>query len=150
MAQATLKRYEPEEDFGPVAEDPAPYARIAPGAYLARCLSQKLERVRMYGGAWKLRLVFQIIDLDQNPKLALFFHLGTGQKPHAGRKSKYWAAWITANAGQLPRRGQTMTPRLFVGKAFMVRVDCVQKRWDSGKHSEGEVYSTIKDILELR
>jgi hypothetical protein len=150
MAQARLKRYESEEDFAPIAEEPAPYVRSASGEYLARCTSRKLERLRIYGGAWKLRLMFQIIDLDQNPTLAKFFHLGRGDRPNAGRKSNYWPAWIIANGGQMPRRGQTMSPRVFLDKNFLVRVADVQKRWDHAKHVDGEIYSTVAEILELR
>ncbi|MGC2324180.1 MAG: hypothetical protein WA463_16225 [Terriglobales bacterium] len=140
----------PTREIAPVcADDPSPYKRIAKGEYLARCVGQHLERVRMYGNAWKLRLDFQVLDLDENPVLCKFFHLGAGERPQIGRKSQYFRAWMLAHNGQLPRRGHTMSARLFLNKLFRVRVSDVRRRWDSFDHAPDAIYSTVSEILEL-
>lgn len=145
---------EPAEEIALVADDPAPYPRIAERDYDALCIGHKTERVRMYGGAWKLRLTFRIMELDPMVEVAKFFHLGLGPKLKIGRKSQYWAAWTLANGGKPPSRGKTMTPRIFQGKVFRVRVRDVRNRWDNNKqgvarlHADSEVYSTVTEIIE--
>jgi len=76
------------------AENPAPWPRYKPGEYDLRCTSYEFVRVRMYGGAWKLRLMFHFMDLENRGKVAKFFHMGNEAKPKAGRKSEYFRCWI--------------------------------------------------------
>jgi hypothetical protein len=145
---------EPQQEIELVAEDPAPYPRIAERDYDAQCIGHKLERVRMYGGAWKLRLTFRIMEIDPVVEVAKWFHLGLGSKVKIGRKSQYWAAWTIANGGKPPGRGKTMTARIFEGSIFRIRVRDVRKRWDHNKqgaerlHTDSEIYSTVTEIIE--
>ena len=58
-------RAESAEDLSPVCgDDPAPHPHVSPGEYDLLCTGQKLERIRMYGGAWKCRLEFRIMAID--------------------------------------------------------------------------------------
>ena len=123
-----------------------------PGIYTLRCTAYKIERVKMYGGAWKLRLLFTSADphLQCRSELCKFFHLGTGEQPHIGRKSAYLHAWTLANNGQPPRKGASMSPRKFVGKIFRCQVGDVTRTADPKRsHAPAVIYSTVSAILDL-
>jgi hypothetical protein len=141
---------EPGEPELICAEEPAPWERYKPGSYDLRCTSYKYERVRMYGNSWKLRLMFQFMDMEHPRRIAKFFHMGCKAKPEAGRKSEYFRAWIVANGGVLPRKGTSFSPRKFVGRVFRCEVRDVTRTLDpSFNHSADAIYSTVAKILEL-
>jgi hypothetical protein len=80
-----------------------------------------------------------------------FFHLGTKAKAHAGRTSRYWAAWCMANGGP-PRKRQVMSERVFKGRWFRVRVETVTDK-RKGKNveplPEEMHYSVVREILSV-
>jgi hypothetical protein len=75
-----------------------------------------------------------------------FLNLGNGDKPHAGRGSRYWRVWVMANGAQ-PRKRQVLSRSVFVGKFFRVRIGWVEKRHDQTQPSEAERYSTIQEWI---
>jgi hypothetical protein len=131
--------------FDPTCED-APYPKYRPGNYEAQCVAAVIYRDPRFA-AWKCRLEFRIIP--DSEKIFGFFHLGTGPKPHAGRGSIYRKAWIIAR-GEQPRKRQSLSRKVFVGKIFYVRIADTTRRFDGGEHPEPETYSTVKEILEKR
>jgi hypothetical protein len=131
---------------GPICESD-PYPRYSPGEYEVRCLEAKIyrdPRIRR----WVCRLRCALV-LDPEREVYGFPNLGTGEKPKAGRGSKYWRYWVIAN-GSPPRKRQIMSTRIFKDKIFLVRVGTVEDRSDGSKHLESEKYSTIQEILEKR
>jgi hypothetical protein len=76
-----------------------------------------------------------------------FLNLGDGKRC-PGRRSRYWKAWTKAN-GAPPRRGQTMTSRIFLDKWFKVSVADVTLDPDQKAKGVLEIYSTVSEILEL-
>lgn len=130
-------------------DDPAPWIHKPPGVYELRCTGYKFERVRMYGAAWKLRLTFRFMNTEKNEHVCGFYHLGREAKPKIGRKSRYFADWVIANGGTLPRRGASMSPRKFVGHVFKCTVRDVTNSVSGGKHPKEGVYSTVSGILEM-
>jgi hypothetical protein len=85
--------------------------------------------------------------LNQEGKVVGFFHMGNGEKPKAGRRSRYFAAWVEANSA-VPRKRQLMSRRVFVGTIFKVRIGDTTRRHDGGEHPEAVIYSTVKEILK--
>ena len=75
-----------------------------------------------------------------------FLNLGNHAKPHAGRRSEYWRAWVIANDAP-PRKRQTLSPRAFKGKLYEVRIDDVTRRFDGRDHHPAAIYSTVKEII---
>ena len=124
--------------------DGAEYAKIGPGTYSAQCVHCKIYRDPGFR-SWKALLRFKLLDDGQ--EVFGFFNLGTGENPHAGRRSRYWHAWTLAN-GAVPRKRQSMSARVFRGKVFLVVVSDVTRTADGKPHHPSAVYSTVKAIIE--
>jgi hypothetical protein len=75
-----------------------------------------------------------------------FLHLGSKEKPVIGQRSKYRRAWIIAN-GEQPRKRQTLSRRVFVGKVFEIEIGDVQRGYDGREHPKAAVYSVVRDIV---
>ena len=61
--------------------------------------------------------------------------------------SKYTRAWITA-AGHKPKRADRLTPKVFEGKLFKVRVRVVEQNGRKQPLAPDQRYSVIDDVLE--
>lgn len=131
------------EEVAPVFQG-AEYARIKPGQYSAQCVHAKVYRDPGFR-SWKALLRFRLIAGGQ--EVYGFLHLGTGESPHAGRRSRYWEAWTLAN-GAAPRKRQTMTARVFHRKVFLVEVSDVTQTGDGKPHHPSAIYSIVKRIIE--
>ena len=131
------------EEVAPVFEG-TEYARLKPGKYSAQCVHAKVYFDPGFR-TWKALLRFRLTD--GGVEVYGFFNLGRGEKPHAGRRSRYWEAWTLAN-GAPPRKRQTMTARVFRGKVFLVEVANVTQAGDGKPHHPDVIYSTAKRIIE--
>jgi hypothetical protein len=109
-----------------------------------RCIRARIYRDPQFR-CWKCLLEYQF--LDDRGKVAGFFHMGNGETPVAGRRSRYYAAWVKAN-GETPKKRQVMCSRVFVGKILKVRIEDTIRQHDGGEHSESAIYSTVKEILK--
>ena len=87
--------------------------------------------------------------IDPEREVYGFLNLGTAEKPEAGRGSKYWRAWVIAN-GDMPKKRQVLSVRVFVGKVFLARIGDVEKNMHGTEHSEPERYSVVQEILSRR
>jgi len=76
-----------------------------------------------------------------------FLNLGQRKQPHAGRESRYFRLWCQANGGP-PKSGQPMSPEVFLGKFFRVRVETATTNSKGEPLSAPEQYSKITDFLE--
>jgi hypothetical protein len=61
--------------------------------------------------------------------------------------SKYTRAWIIA-AGHQPKRSDRLTPKVFEGKRFKVRVRVVEQNSHKQPLAPDQQYSVIDDVLE--
>ena len=82
-------------------------------------------------------------------QLTWFLSLGDGAKPRASRRGKYWPAWVRANGG-LPRRGDRLPPRVFVGRHAIVCVEDTTKTHDNGDIEPEFAYSVVRDVIEWK
>ncbi len=135
----------------PTARDPEvtwkTYDHIAPGTYPAYSRSARIVRDSHYK-RWLCLVQFDILDdalVDSIAQLAWFLNLGHGEKPHAGRRSKYWSAWCLANGGH-PLRNARLSPSVFLRRQATVVVEDVW-RDHQGTVSTEAAYSKIELVL---
>jgi hypothetical protein len=145
---------EPHDGAGPqpIERDESPvcgaeYPLVSEGKRSLLCVAARVYRhPGLKDRPWKAELEF----LDGDYRVFGYLHLGFGEKPHAGRTSRYWAAWCLANNGQPPRKRQLMSARIFKGKWFTVIVETVRQR---GRGEKVELipaelqYSVVREIL---
>lgn len=127
---------------GPVCEE-EPYPRYEPGVYEVECVGAKTYWHPLLR-CWKCRLEFKFLGTGSS--VFYFLHLGSGERPHAGRNSEYMRVWIVAH-GDKPRKRQTLTDRVFVKKLFEVQVEDTQRRYDGSEHAPAGKYSVVRRIL---
>lgn len=87
--------------------------------------------------------------LEPTGRITWFLNLGSREKPRAGRRTKYWAAWFRANGGP-PKRDDRLSPRLFERRAAIVRVEDTSKTHDCGHVESEQAYSVVRDVIEWR
>jgi hypothetical protein len=127
---------------GPMCEDD-PYPHYPPGIYEVCCFEAKIYRDPRFR-SWKCRLGCHF--LTEPDQVSGFLNMGVGEKPKAGRGSNYRRVWIMAN-GESPRKRQTLSRQVFVGKIFRVQIADVETRYDGREHLKLERYSTIREFL---
>lgn len=123
--------------------------RVEPGEYRAYCRSAHTYRDGPYA-RWICALQFDILDpslLNLVARLTYFLNLGSGERPRAtSRRSKYWSAWVAANAGP-PKRRERLSPNIFVHRHAVVLVGDVARNFKQMAIPVDEVYSVIRAIL---
>ncbi len=123
------------------------YPKVMPGTYELYCTE---ARSYLDPGmkTWKCRYRFIDPLREDSPALFGFINLSKDCSP-PGRRSRYFHEWTIA-VGQLPRKRQVMSDRVFRGKLFRVRVDWVSPRQHNCKtHTDATRYSLVKEILAL-
>jgi hypothetical protein len=130
---------------GPTLKPQQRFPHLRPGEREMICTEARMYRDPGFN-AWKVRLRFA--DEWTSDVVFGFLHLGRGSKPEVGKRSKYYAAWIMASGGP-PRRKDRLSPRVFKGKVFLVRIRDVRKRYDQHEHSEGDVYSNAEILKRV-
>ena len=80
--------------------------------------------------------------------VSAFFNFGDDKSGcRIGRQSRFYRAWVIAN-GEHPRKGQPMTPDVFLdGQFFEVEVDFSNRDTNGEPKSDAEVYSKVTRIL---
>jgi len=127
--------------------DHDPHPRVPPGDYVLYCSEAK---VYCDPGlkAYKCRLRFSDPSSETLPMLSAFINLGSNPKP-PGPRSRYYQEWTIAN-GARPKRKDRMSPNVFLGKFFLVRVGWVhEKQYDGRAHTEHTRYSLVREIKAL-
>lgn len=137
----------------PICEDDS-YPRYPEGEYDVICFKAVTYPDPRYRGrgkkdgqvrpTWKCRLDCYIVS-SQEP-ISGFFNMGNESQAAVARGSEYRRVWIMAN-GKAPEKRQRMSKRVFVGKAYRVRVGDVRKTHDQRPHPDGAIYSTIKEFI---
>lgn len=92
------------------------YPRIEPGAYLGYCASARIYRDPGFK-RWVALLRWDVLNISGLQTVArgvpMWMSLGDGEKPQAGRRSRYWREYIRA-AGKPPARSDRLSPAVFV------------------------------------
>lgn len=116
------------------------YVRLDPGTYSAYCQWAKYYRDPAFH-RWTCLLRFVVLgefDLTAFGPVPLWLNLGNDQRPHAGRRSRYFAEWVRAN-GSGPLRGDRLSPRVFVHR--MARIEVADTAGNAP-------YSVVRKIVE--
>jgi len=113
--------------------------RIEPGVYPAYCRWAKHYRDPGFK-RWTCLIRFDVLSDDLMRVLArvpLWLNLGGRDKPHAGRRRKYFKEWVRANGGP-PGRQDRLSPRVFTGRMARIQIG----------ETEGDApYSVVREIL---
>jgi hypothetical protein len=123
--------------------------RIDPGQYPAISRSATVYRDRQFK-RWVCAVQFDILDsslINILARLTWYINLGTGDKPHAGRRGNFWAAWVRANGGP-PKRNDRLSPRVFERRHAVVRVNDTGKNHRQDKVGAEESYSVVREVVE--
>ena len=122
-------------------EEPRP--RLPAGPYDAQCIEAKLYWDNGFR-RWVAMLAFELIPA--RTLVNLYLNLGGAAKPHAGMRSLYRRAWITA-AGRQPHRGEELNLDVFINSFFEIDVQDVTQTWDQQAHPPAEIYSRVARIV---
>ncbi|GAI89792.1 unnamed protein product, partial [marine sediment metagenome] len=123
--------------------------QVPAGEYRARVLTYDLFSHYRFTGDLKLHLHLKVLLGDDDPRghVVLTRFLNYYEKPGSG--SDYYKEWVKANGGILPSRRDRMSPAVFRGKTFAVRVVTVKNDRDRDP-IEGELrYSKVGKLLRL-
>jgi len=124
------------------------YPTLDPGRYTVRGVKhQGPEWVRAYR-RWSLRLEFGLVS--EPGVVSAFFNFGSDPSgSRIGRRSRYYKAWVLAN-GEHPRKGQVMTPDVFLDGQFIeVEVERCNRDPEGKAKAQAEQYSRVTDILSV-
>jgi hypothetical protein len=122
--------------------------RIEPGEYPGYSRSTKIYRDGEFK-RWVCAVQFDILDESLTKiiaRLTWYLNLGQGQRPHAGRRREYWAAWVKAN-GQQPKRQDRLSPRVFVRRFARVTVGDTTKTHRQIAVTPEAAYSVVRTVL---
>jgi hypothetical protein len=127
----------------------ANYARVPEGGYQAVAVRhQGPEWIRPFA-RWSLLIEFQLLD-DSAANVCAFYNFGNDRNaPKIGRRGNYFKAWTLAN-GELPRKGQEMSPDVFMeGQVFTIDVKDSSRNSAEKVKTDAEVYSVVTEIVSV-
>lgn len=137
--------------------------RLEPGTYSAYCARADVYRDSVYK-RWTCLLKYDLIDADSNvvaTGIPMWLNLGSREKPHAGRRTRYFQEWFKAN-GAPPKRADRLPPSVFVKRIAKVEVGDVKTEvpysvvrkiltWETGVMAHQLInQSTIKEGIGQR
>lgn len=124
-------------------EDPRPL--IPEGSYEAVCIKHEISPY--LGKGKKLFLTYQIIQ-GEYMGIKLFQAINHNYNAFSP-STKYYTEWTIAN-GDMPKRKDKMTPRIFKDKAFLVKVKTTKPKYEDGEYKPEKFhYSTVERIIEV-
>jgi hypothetical protein len=141
LSKAGNLREDDGDEHSPVCDE-NPYPRVPEGIYQARCIEARLYPDPRFG--WKVRLKFFLIS--NFVEVYGFYNGGSADKPNFGRGSRYRRDWSMVNGGP-PKKRQRLSIRIFRDEIFEVRIGDTKRTFDGKKHFEGDLYSTVKEII---
>ena len=125
--------------------------RIAPGDHPAISRGASVYRDRQFK-RWVCAVQFDILSsslMEVTARLTWFLNLGPREKPKAGRRTNYWAAWVKANGGP-PKRRDRLSARVFEGRHAIVLVEDTRKTHGRAFIGAEESYSVVREVIEWR
>lgn len=125
-----------------------PADRIEPGEYSAYSRSAKIYRDPQFK-RWVCAVQFDVLDASLNEligRVTWFLNLGDRAKPHAGRRSLYWAAWLAAS-GKPPARRDRLSPVVFIKRHARILVGDTAQDLHQQPVTEFSCYSVVRKVL---
>jgi hypothetical protein len=122
---------------------------IEPGDYPAFSQAAKIYRDPMFK-RWVCSVSFAVTDdslTNVVARLSWFLNLGRAESPHAGRRSKFWAAYCLANGGHPPSRAdRKLSSRIFEHRQCTVTVADVARDFSGMTTSAETTYSIVTTV----
>src|ERR1035441_3310601 len=115
------------------------YTRLEPGTYQAYCNLAKWYQDPGFK-RWTCILKFDVMAANLTDSLGtipIWFNGGDNDVPHAGRRSRYFAAWVSAKGGP-PARKDRLSPSVLIRRMALVLV---------GDTKGINPYSVVREIL---
>jgi len=125
-----------------------PAARISPGEYPAYARYANVYYDRQFR-RFVCAVQFDVLRTTMMRPLARlpwYLNLGSREKPHAGRRSCYWKAWLIAN-GKPPARIDRLSPHVFTKRYARVIVADITKDYRQENVGEAGAYSVIRSVV---
>ena len=122
--------------------------RIQPGEYPAYSRSASHYFDRQYK-RWVCAVQFDVLDgslTEVRARLTWYLNLGSKDKPRAGRRGNYWAAWVRAN-GASPKRRDRLSLRVFQRRYARVLVEDTTKNHSENHIAAEDAYSVIREVV---
>jgi hypothetical protein len=91
-------------------------------------------------GRWVCFVRWDVLtdELEVIARVPLWWNLGDGESPRAGRRSKYFKEWVRANGGP-PVRGDRLSPNVFRRRMARVEIGDTGGRAGMGVRGKGGV-----------
>ena len=124
-----------KEDFAAV--EWSHYPLLTPGVYQAYSRATYIYWDPAFK-RWICLILWDILGSNDELIATLAQFLNLGDKRRASRRSKYWSAWIAA-AGRGPERRDRLSPRVFLKRRALVRVETTTR---------DPVYSQVREVAE--
>ena len=122
--------------------------RIDPGEHPALSRDSIVYRDRQFA-RWICAIRFDIFDeskLETIARLKWFLNLGSREKPYAGKRGNFWAAWYQAN-GRSPRPSDRFSRRAFEGRMATVLVGDVAASHAQSSRDPENNYSVVRSVV---
>jgi hypothetical protein len=126
-----------------------PADRIEPGEYPAYSRFAKIYHDPQFK-RWVCMVQFDVLNESLTHTLARlpwYLNLGDQEKPHAGRRTLFWEAWVTAN-GRQPLRSDRLSSAVFVKRYARVYVGDTVKDYRQKAVNVVSAYSVIRRVIE--
>lgn len=126
------------------------FPRLQPGEYPAISRSAKVyfdPHFQRWVCAVQFDIVRDSVAMETVARMTWFLNLGSSVRPKAGRRTKYWSAWVRANGGP-PKRGDRLAPKVFTHRLAIVRIQDTSKTHNRGNVDPECAYSVIREVLE--
>jgi len=107
----------------------------------------RAEQSRQWGKL-KIFLWFQMLTPGEWIGREFFMACNVPPKGKWTASCKFWLAWVLA-AGRRPNRADRMSPAIFKGKVFRVRMRTVLKTAKQTHRTPAQQYSVVDELLEL-
>ncbi len=122
--------------------------RIEPGYYEAVSRTAAVYRDRGFK-RWVCAVQFDILSdslIEVVARLTWYINLGAREKPHAGRRGNFWAAWVQANGGP-PKRRDRLSLRAFERRSALVSVGDTMKSHNQSAIGTQHRYSVVRGVV---
>ena len=124
------------EDYRPLLPD---------GKYEAVCVHY--DQSFVLGKTRKLYLHFKITEQGPHYEKQVFMAFNIPYKRRMKAGSKYYKTYVQVN-GRKPSRNSRMSPRIFKGRIYTIRIRTCKPKFPNGKEMPREYWYSVVDYID--